>query len=122
VPARRSQIAYMRGVCTAGQQHHRQPVVLLAWTVRAPFPHLLSYSTANFAAVGFSEGMRAGLGRGPVTVTTVVPWLMRTGSHLQARFIGQSGKEFTWFALRASLPLISIDAERAAASPGSRPG
>jgi hypothetical protein len=27
----------MRGVCTAGQQHHRQPVVLLAWTVRAPY-------------------------------------------------------------------------------------
>jgi hypothetical protein len=37
VPAKRSQIAYMRGVCTAGQQHHRLPVVLLASTVRAPF-------------------------------------------------------------------------------------
>jgi hypothetical protein len=47
VPAMRSQIAYMRGVCTAGQQHHRQPVVVLAWTVRTPFPHLLSYSTAK---------------------------------------------------------------------------
>jgi hypothetical protein len=49
-----------------------------------------------------------------VTVTTVVPGLMRTGSHLQARFTGQAGKEFTWFALGASLPLISMDAERAA--------
>jgi NAD(P)-dependent dehydrogenase (short-subunit alcohol dehydrogenase family) len=28
--------------------------------------------------------VRAELGRGPVTVTTVVPGLMRTGSHLQA--------------------------------------
>jgi hypothetical protein len=27
---------------------------------------------------------------------------------------GQAGKEFTWFALGASLPLISMDAERAA--------
>jgi hypothetical protein len=27
----------MRGVRTAGQQHHRQPVMLLAWTVRAPY-------------------------------------------------------------------------------------
>jgi hypothetical protein len=39
---------------------------------------------------------------------------MRTGSHLQARFTGQAGKEFTWFALGASLPLLSMDAERAA--------
>jgi hypothetical protein len=29
-----------------------------------------------------------------VTVTTVVPGLMRTGSHLQARFTGQAGKAF----------------------------
>ena len=39
---------------------------------------------------------------------------MRTGSHLQARFTGQAGKEYTWFALGASLPLVSMDAERAA--------
>jgi len=48
-----------------------------------------------------------------VTVTTVVPGLMRTGSHLQARFTGQADKEFTWFTLGASLPLVSMDAERA---------
>jgi hypothetical protein len=47
-------------------------------------------------------------------VTTVVPGLMRTGSHLQARFTGQASKEFTWFGLGASLPVISMDAERAA--------
>src|SRR5204863_279207 len=58
--------------------------------------------------------LRAELGRGPVTVTTVVPGLMRTGSHLQARFTGQPAKEFTWFSLGASLPLVSMDAERAA--------
>ena len=49
-----------------------------------------------------------------MTVTTVVPGLMRTGSHLNARFTGRAGKEFTWFSLGASLPLISMDAERAA--------
>jgi hypothetical protein len=38
---------------------------------------------------------------------------MRSGSRLQARFTGQAGKEFTWFALGASLPLLSMDAERA---------
>jgi hypothetical protein len=39
---------------------------------------------------------------------------MRTGSHLRARFTGQASKEFTWFGLGASLPLLSMDAERAA--------
>jgi hypothetical protein len=39
---------------------------------------------------------------------------MRTGSHLQARFTGQAEKEFTWFGLGASAPLVSMDAERAA--------
>src|SRR4029077_21056147 len=73
-----------------------------------------SWLSAKFAAVGFSQGLRAELGRGPVTVTTVVPGLMRTGSHLQARFTRQAGKEFTWFPLGASLPLLSMDAERAA--------
>jgi hypothetical protein len=48
-----------------------------------------------------------------VTVTTLVPGLIRSGSRLQARFTGQAGKEFTWFALGASLPLLSMDAERA---------
>jgi hypothetical protein len=49
-----------------------------------------------------------------VTVTTVVPGLMRTGSHLRALFAGHRDQEFTWFGLGASLPLVSMDAERAA--------
>lgn len=77
-------------------------------------PHLLPYSMAKFAAVAFSEGLRAELGPGPVTVTTAVPGLMRTGSHVQALFRGQREKEFTWFSLGASLPLLSMDAGRAA--------
>ena len=95
-------------------QGHGRIVTIASIGGKLSVPHLLPYSTAKFAAVGFSEGLRAELGRGPVTVTTVVPGLMRTGSHLQARFTGQAGKEFTWFALGASLPLISMDAERAA--------
>jgi NAD(P)-dependent dehydrogenase (short-subunit alcohol dehydrogenase family) len=95
-------------------QDHGRIVTIASVGGKLSVPHLLPYSTAKFAAVGFSEGLRAELGRGPVTVTTVVPGLMRTGSHLQARFTGQAGKEFTWFALGASLPLVSMDAERAA--------
>jgi NAD(P)-dependent dehydrogenase (short-subunit alcohol dehydrogenase family) len=77
-------------------------------------PHLLPYSCAKFAAVGLSEGLRAELGQEGIHVTTIVPGLMRTGSHLRAAFEGQQEREFTWFALGATLPLISISAERAA--------
>ena len=96
------------------RQGHGRIVTIASIGGKLGVPHLLPYSTAKFAAVGFSEGLRAELGRRPVTVTTVVPGLMRTGYHLQARFIGQAGKEFTWFALGASLPLLSMDAKRAA--------
>ena len=77
-------------------------------------PHLLPYTCAKFAAVGLSEGLRAELGQEGIHVTTVVPGLMRTGSYVQARFQGQQEREFTWFALGSTLPLISMSAERAA--------
>jgi len=77
-------------------------------------PHLLPYSSAKFAAVGFSEGLAAEVAKDGVSVTTVVPGLMRTGSHLHAVMKGQHEAEYGWFSLGASLPLISMDAERAA--------
>lgn len=77
-------------------------------------PHLLPYSTAKFGAVGFSQGLRAELAGSGVSVTTVVPGLMRTGSHLRAQFGGRPEREYAWFATAASLPLVSMDAERAA--------
>ena len=36
---------------------------------------------------------------------------MRTGSHVNARFNG--GEQYAWFALGASLPLVSMDADSA---------
>ena len=77
-------------------------------------PHLLPYSAAKFAAVGFSEGLRAELLKDGIKVTTVCPGLMRTGSHLNAFFKGQHRREFTWFSFGATMPLVSIDARRAA--------
>jgi NAD(P)-dependent dehydrogenase (short-subunit alcohol dehydrogenase family) len=78
------------------------------------FPHLLPYNGAKFAAVGFSQGLAAEVrGRG-VRVITVVPGLMRTGSHLHAFFKGKHRAEFGWFSLGATLPLLSMPAERAA--------
>jgi NAD(P)-dependent dehydrogenase (short-subunit alcohol dehydrogenase family) len=78
-------------------------------------PHLLPYCSAKFGAVGFSRGLRAELAGSGVSVTTVAPGLMRTGSHLRAHFVGNHSAEYAWFSAGASLPLISIDAERAAA-------
>ena len=95
-------------------QGHGRIVTITSIGGKLSVPHLLPYSTAKFAAVGFSEGLRAELGSGPVTVTTVVPGLMRTGSHVRAEFAGRKNQEFTWFSLGASLPLVSMDAERAA--------
>lgn len=77
-------------------------------------PHLLPYGTAKFAAVGLSQGLRAELAPAGIRVTTVVPGLTRTGSYLNANVQGRRDAEFVWFALGASLPLISMDAERAA--------
>jgi NAD(P)-dependent dehydrogenase (short-subunit alcohol dehydrogenase family) len=77
-------------------------------------PHLIPYNCAKFAAVGLSEGLRAELHREGIRVTTIVPGLMRTGSYLHANFQGQQEREFTWFALGANLPLLSMNAERAA--------
>lgn len=77
-------------------------------------PHLLPYATAKFGAVGFADGLVSALQGTGVTATTVVPGLMRTGAHVAARMGGQPEKEYAWFAPAASLPLVSIDAERAA--------
>lgn len=77
-------------------------------------PHLLPYSTAKFAAVALSEGLRAELAREGIVVTTIVPGLMRTGSPPNALFKGRRDLEFTWFSLGDALPLTAMSAERAA--------
>jgi NAD(P)-dependent dehydrogenase (short-subunit alcohol dehydrogenase family) len=78
-------------------------------------PHLAPYSTSKFALVGFSDAIRAELAHNGIVVTTVCPGLLRTGSHYNALFKGKHRAEFAWFALVDSLPLVSIDAGRAAA-------
>lgn len=77
-------------------------------------PHLLPYSGAKFALVGYSEGLRSELAKDGIKVTTVVPGLMRTGSYVNALFTGQHHKEYTWFSLGDSLPMLTISARRAA--------
>jgi NAD(P)-dependent dehydrogenase (short-subunit alcohol dehydrogenase family) len=83
---------------------------------RVSVPHLLPYNCSKFALVGFSEGLRAELAKDGICVTTVVPGLMRTGSHLNALFKGQHRAEYTWFSLSATSLITSMSARRAAAA------
>jgi len=77
-------------------------------------PHLLPYTAAKFASVGFSEGLTAEVAKDGIRVTTVCPGLMRTGSYQNAWFKGDNAKEYAWFSLGATLPITAIDAHRAA--------
>lgn len=77
-------------------------------------PHLIPYSAAKFAVRGFSEGLSAELRRRGIHTTTILPGLMRTGSARHALFKGKQRAEYAAFAIGGSLPLITIDAERAA--------
>ena len=77
-------------------------------------PQLLSYNPSKFAAVGFSEGLRAEVARYGVAVTTIVPGLMRTGSYDAAFYKGNERLEYTLFAPVAASPLNTIEPSRAA--------
>jgi NAD(P)-dependent dehydrogenase (short-subunit alcohol dehydrogenase family) len=81
---------------------------------RVAFPHLIPYATSKFALVGLSDGLRAELRGSNILVTTVCPGLMRTGSPVNVRFKGRNRQEQTWFTISDSLPLLSINARRAA--------
>ncbi|MBW0101332.1 SDR family oxidoreductase [Pseudonocardia sp. KRD291] len=81
---------------------------------KLPAPHLLPYTAAKHAAVGFAEGLRVEADALGVGVTVAVPGLMRTGSPRNALFTGRRAAEQRWFTLAASTPVLSMDAERAA--------
>lgn len=81
---------------------------------RIAVPHLSAYCASKFAQVGLSAVLAEELrGRG-IRVTTVMPGLMRTGSHRQAWFKGDQRKEYQLFSLAGGLPLTSMSADRAA--------
>jgi NAD(P)-dependent dehydrogenase (short-subunit alcohol dehydrogenase family) len=77
-------------------------------------PHLSAYCSSKFALAGLSKALRVELEKDGIAVTTVYPGLMRTGSHINARFKGQNEKEFAMFSLADATPLTTINAERAA--------
>ncbi len=77
-------------------------------------PHVLPYTCSKFAARGFSEGLRAELGRAGISVTTVIPWLMRTGSPVNAWFKGNAEHEYLWFSFADAIPFATVSARYAA--------
>ena len=81
---------------------------------KVAFPHLLPYAASKFALTGWSQGLRAELAGKGIRVTTVSPGIMRTGSHIQARFTGDRQQEYRWFAAAASLPGTAVNATNAA--------
>ena len=80
---------------------------------RIAVPHLLPYTVGKFALVGLSEGLRAELASSGISVTTVSPHLMQTGSHRNVLVRGRHKEEATWFAL-GSTRLTALNAHRAA--------
>jgi NAD(P)-dependent dehydrogenase (short-subunit alcohol dehydrogenase family) len=77
-------------------------------------PHLAPYSASKFAVVGYSDAIRAEVAKDGIRVTTVCPGLMRTGSAINALVKGNHQAEFAWFAALSALPVVSINAQRAA--------
>jgi short-subunit dehydrogenase len=82
---------------------------------RIGVPHLSAYAAGKFALTGFSETLRAELVKSGIYVTTVTPFLMRTGSYVNVRVRGQHQHEFRWFTAMTATPLTSMQARRAAA-------
>jgi short-subunit dehydrogenase len=58
--------------------------------------------------------LRTELQKDGIVVTTVCPGLMRTGSPRNATFKGQHRAEYAWFSISDSLPVTSMQSERAA--------
>ncbi|WP_088892705.1 SDR family NAD(P)-dependent oxidoreductase [Leptolyngbya ohadii] len=75
-------------------------------------PHMVAYCASKFALVGLSEGMRTELAKDNIVVTTVCPGFIRTGVVDHGIVKGQHRKEFAWFSIGDSLPIVSASAEQ----------
>lgn len=81
---------------------------------RIAVPHMLPYTATKHALVGLSRGLRVELARYGITVTTVIPGLVNTGSPVNALFKGNHRQEYAWFALADAAPILSASAPHAA--------
>ena len=77
-------------------------------------PHMLAYCASKFALTGLSEAMRTELEPSGIIVTTVCPGFIRKGVVDHVILKGQNRKEYAWFSIADSLPLISASTENVA--------
>jgi len=89
-------------------------VNIISFGGKVAVPHMLPYTASKHALAGFSEGLRVESRKHNVTVTSVYPGPLRTGSHVNVTYKGQNEKEAAWFSTTASTPVLSMQAERAA--------
>lgn len=82
---------------------------------RVAVPHMLPYDVSKSALSGYSMGLNSELAADGISVTTVYPALMKTGSPIQAVFKGDHEKEFAWFAAADNMPWLSANAGEMAA-------
>lgn len=76
-------------------------------------PHMSSYSVAKAAAGAYSEGLGIELSKHGINVTTVYPWLLRTGSYVNGFYPQGDVNEFRAFSLGSALPGISLNVDAA---------
>ena len=94
---------------------HRASIVNIASIGgKMAVPHMLPYTAAKFALVGFSEGLHAELRHKGIRVTTVCPGLMRTGSEDHVNIVGDAEFERRWFSFLATAPILTVSAKCAA--------
>jgi short-subunit dehydrogenase len=77
-------------------------------------PHLAPYSASKFAQVGLAQALGAELRAAGISVTSVLPGLMTTGSPERAIFKGRRRAEYAWFTLSDANPLLAVPADAAA--------
>ena len=90
--------------------HHRRIVNVCSMGGKVAVPHLVPYDVSKFALAGYSQGLYAEVAREGISVTTVFPTVMRTGSPIQAVFKGDHEREFAWFASGDLAPGLSLSA------------
>lgn len=96
------------------QQGHGHIVNICSIGGKFAVPHMLPYSVSKFALAGLSQGLASELAKDNVKVTTVFPNLMRTGSPRNITVKGDHQREYRWFKVAGSLPLLSQGATDAA--------
>lgn len=96
-------------------RHRGQIVNIASIGGIAPVPWMLPYSASKAAIFGWSVGLHHDLRGEGIDVTTVAPWVMRTGGPINCTFKGSSRRgAFTALALADITPGLAVDARAAA--------